>query len=306
MGSTPAAIGAGTALLMVIALRGLMGPSSERQVAVVPEAERVIACLDVEREIVVHKPAQACAGKIVTEAEAKAVRDRRVKRMLATRDVRPPLVRGRTIAGRGTGFFISDNGHILTNWHVIDGCGAVSAKPVDRPPKVVAVLASNRALDLAVLRSGYSGPPNARFRTRSDVSVGEEIAIVGYPLHGMSTIKPVFRNGKVIEPALGMNPSGRRYQVRIDVRRGNSGGPVLDATGLVVGVISAKVNTPVAYRNTGRLIRDVGVAIGPASVMEFLKQHEVPFRLAEAGVTRSPAEVFTEARGYIARLTCWR
>lgn len=311
MGLTPAAIGVGTALLMVIALRTLMTPSAERPAAFALNDDGlnddggIVACLDVDRQIVAHKPLAACEGKVVGEAEAKAVRDRRIKRMRTMRAERPSVVPGRVIIGRGTGFFVSDAGHILTNWHVVDGCEAVSAQPVDRPAKVVTVLASDKSLDLALLGSVFAGTGSARFRAPGGVSVGERIAIVGYPLHGRSTIKPIYRIGSVIEPALRVSPVYRRYQVRIDVRRGNSGGPVIDATGLVVGVISAKVNTPVAYRTTGRLIRDVGVAIDPGSVRDFLQQNEVPFRAAEARASRSADAVFAEARGYIAQLTCW-
>ena len=85
---------------------------------------------------------------------------------------------------------------------------------------------------------------------------GEDIAVVGYPLHGLVAIKPIMVKGHVYvgsEP-----PRADLFAMSIDIRRGNSGGPVVDRAGRIVGVVVAKVNTPSVFAAAGQVVRNLG------------------------------------------------
>ena len=94
--------------------------------------------------------------------------------------------------------------------------------------------------------------------------------------------------------------------MKIDVRRGNSGGPVLDRAGRVVGVVVAKINTPSVYAATGRLVRDVGIAIRLWAVMEFLRDHGVKIAESSTLPPLTQAEVFSKAHRFVGQVGCWR
>ena len=105
-----------------------------------------VHCYDRTRDLVRRLSADSCNGEIVSTEQAAQLRASRINHVRRNLDARPPLVPGRTLAQTGSGFFVSDSGYVLTNWHVVHECRAVSietprhttsdlrACPVDRLP----------------------------------------------------------------------------------------------------------------------------------------------------------------------------
>jgi hypothetical protein len=99
---------------------------------------------------------------------------------------------------------------------------------------------------------------------------------------------------------------GDRYSFYGPVRRGNSGGPVLDDTAAVLGVVTAQLDTVAVYRMTGIVIDDVGVAIANRTVLGFLEANKIEFKAAVSAPKLSPQQVLEEARGFVRQIGCWR
>jgi len=97
-----------------------------------------------------------------------------------------------------------------------------------------------------------------------------------------------------------------RYSMNIDVRRGNSGGPVLDRAGRVIGVVVAKVNTPGVYAATGRLVQNVGIAIRLSVALDFLRKDDVAIRELSTTSPLTEAELFSKAHQFVGQVGCWR
>lgn len=270
------------------------------------DADGPVWCHDAKRDLVTQRPADACNGRIVDETEADRVRERRrarIRRSLS--GVQGAAPRGR-IGGSGTGFFIASDGTLVTNAHVVAGCRTVIVEAADNdkgPARLLGVDAEN---DLALLRTDVVPKGVADFASLRDPAIDEPVAVVGFPLHGRVTIKPVLVTGNVLDRARARQGYARRFRLRADVRRGNSGGPVFDGLGLVIGVVAAKVHTPRTFQATGRLVRDVGVAIAPATVFAFLESHNQSHRRSVDGVPLSDAEIMARARLMVVRLVCWR
>src|SRR5262245_34776476 len=137
-------------------------------------------------------------------------------------------------SGLGTGFVVGE-GLIATNHHVIGEGRAIVVETADgKKHPAVAVHAHDRNLDLAVVRVDVKGLPILPLADSSKLKDGQALVAVGNP-HGLkhSVVSGVLSGKRDIE--------GRSMlQLAMPVERGNSGGPVVDREGRVVGVITSK------------------------------------------------------------------
>ena len=135
-------------------------------------------------------------------------------------------------------------------------------------------------------------PPHsvAVFRDSPGRIGGGDILVIGFPLHGRIAIQPIFTRGRALDAWTGDSSRTGRFRIKADIRRGNSGGPVLDVNGLVIGVLTAKINTPKMFKKTGRFMRNVGIAISRRIVLEFLKRHGVDYRTRRGGMPSVAAD----------------
>ncbi|MGE0744386.1 MAG: serine protease [Rhodospirillales bacterium] len=239
----------------------------------------------------------AAAGPAPARAGDDADRTERIRRALQA----PPAPAGRRLAASGTAFSVATEGRFLTNRHVIDGCAAVTVTPPGGSPAAARIVAADRARDLALLSAPAAPQPPLPLGP-GDPSAGTSVAVVGYPSHGMVTIVPVLEQGTVMPNAR----PGDRFMLSADVRRGNSGGPVLDRAGTVVGVVYGAVDTPRVFAETGRVVRDVGAAISAASVRAFLAAHGVAPPPVGDGAALSDDDLLEVARVSLAQVRCWR
>ncbi len=266
----------------------------------------LVWCHDAARDLVTRRAAEACRGRIIDDAAAERVRTRREERIRRNFGGVRNAVPGRRRSGSGTGFFIASDGALVTNAHVVARCQAVTADAADGASGPARVLGIDAENDLALLRAEIVPPAVAQFRRQRDPVVDEAVAVVGFPLHGRIAIRPVLVTGHVLAaPATRANGT-IRFRIRAGVRRGNSGGPVLDGRGRIIGIMAAKVHTPKTYQRTGRIVRDVGVAIPTETVFDFLDDHDQPFRRVADAAPLSNQEIMARARLFVARLVCWK
>lgn len=261
-------------------------------------------CYDAARDLVSRRPVVRCEGRIVDDAEAARLRQKRDRRVMRALSGPRPFVPGGSVLSSGSGFVVSRAGHVLTNQHVVRGCGRVSVEPAGEREFVASVVAADPGRDLALLKAPIPAAMIAAFGDAGDPLPAADIAVAGYPELGLVTVRPVLRTGHVY---IG-GDAGRddRYLLKMDIRRGNSGGPVLDRGGRVVGVVVAKVDTPAAYAATGQILRDVGFAIRPEVVLAFLAEHGVQAEHSDRGADLDDAALMDRVRGFIARIRCWR
>lgn len=294
------------ALAMFCPLLAAAGPVLQDpavgQIAEMPVGR--IWCYDKDRSLVTQKAAWRCAGQVISKSQAQKIQAMRIRRVQDVMKGRQPLFEGGQLGGTGSGFFISGSGAVLTNWHVVDGCKWISITPAGGEAIAAELVASEKSKDLALLRTDFRPRTYASFRSVRKVHTSEGVAVVGYPLHGRVAIKPIFVSGHVIEDTKVRRPG--RFPMKIDVRRGNSGGPVLDRAGRIVGVVVAKVNTLQVYATTGRVVRNVGIAIALPIALDFLRQHDVRFREIPSAPALTDSELFSRAQKFVGQIGCWR
>ena len=202
----------------------------------------------------------------------------------------------------GTGFVISQQGYILTNYHVIDDCGQIRLKGSKEELKVVAKDANN---DLAILKSPIKHENFAVFREGDNIRPGDGVVVIGYPYTGLLAASPQVTVG-TLSALAGLGNDSRFYQFSAPVQPGSSGGPLLDESGHVVGVVVGKLNALKVAALTGDVPQNINFAISSSVVRAFLDANGFPI-ITEASVKKiGGAEIAEGAKGYIVLLECWR
>jgi TPR repeat protein len=201
----------------------------------------------------------------------------------------------------GTGFAVTTDGRAVTNHHVVKGCAEVRSPPVGTL-KILAVDARN---DLALLQMEGRETKAANFRQGRGVRPGDDVVVAGFPLHGLLASDLNITTGNV--SALAGPGDDRRYlQITAPVQPGNSGGPLLDLSGNVVGVVVGKLDALLIAGITGDIPQNVNFAISAGTVRAFLDAHNVPYELSPSETRRTTREVADQAREYTILVECWK
>jgi serine protease Do len=139
---------------------------------------------------------------------------------------------------RGTGFAISTNGYIVTDYHVIKDADSVHVQSIDGKSYHAKLIYTEPGTDIAVLQIDdpafkmFGAIPYAFKKAETDI--GENVFTIGYPRDAM-VLGPGF-----LTASTGFKGDTTQYQVSTPVDFGNSGGPLLDSRGNVIGIINAK------------------------------------------------------------------
>lgn len=228
-------------------------------------------------------------------------RTRYVLRALSPHD--PPNVEGLRQTGVGTGFFVAPQ-VVLTNFHVAGNCKALTVGNNTEGEEVAAVFRSgDSADDLAILLAEDASAKPAQFQMALDEETGAGLAIVGYPEHGLPVIQAEL--DPVIASPDDLVADRAFYPFAGAVRRGNSGSPVLDGHGAVLGMVRAKIDTVATYRATGNVVDNIGFAISNATILAFLQSNSVAFEPSAQQVSLSPEQLLHDAHDFVRQIGCW-
>lgn len=145
----------------------------------------------------------------------------------------------------GTGFALND-GYIATNFHVVDGAKSISVLGVKGVYNIefgADVIATDKVNDLAIIKindSRFSGFGAIPYRVKTSTSeVGEDIFVLGYPLTTTMGDEIKLTTG-VISSKTGFQGDVSLYQISAPIQPGNSGGPLFDGNGNLIGIVNAK------------------------------------------------------------------
>jgi serine protease Do len=149
--------------------------------------------------------------------------------------------------GNGTGFFISDDGLIVTNQHVIASAHGIRATRLGGEKlEVAGVLAQDEARDIAILKVAGSGFPFLKLGSGTGLTDGVEVVVIGSPM-GLSwttssgIVSAIREHGVPEQLKASRNEAGRLIQITAAISPGSSGSPVVTLDGMVVGVARSLV-----------------------------------------------------------------
>ncbi len=189
-------------------------------------------------------------------------------------------------AASGTGFAVTTDGLILTNQHVVQGCRTITAEGWGAG----VLQAEDSTNDLALVKFEFPSSP-VSFRSKP-AEIGEDVFAVGFPYSGELGLH--FTKGSVSSDT-GPENDASLLQFTAPVQQGNSGGPLLDKSGLVIGVVRAIL---VPGQN-------VNFAIHAGLVRNFLEKNGVDaITPASALAPASPSDIAKRAKLHTVRLSC--
>ncbi|GJD52989.1 hypothetical protein OPKNFCMD_5758 [Methylobacterium crusticola] len=204
----------------------------------------------------------------------------------------------------GTGFFVDGAGNLVTNAHVIKDCKVVVVKLNDnKPPHKARVVATDNANDLALL-SVENGTGYKFASLRTGTRLGEGVAVFGYPHTDILASSGNFTIGNVTALA-GIGDDSRYYQISAPVQQGNSGGPLLDNYGNVIGVVAAKLNVIKMAAASGDFAQNINFAIKSSALVSFLDSNQIGIKTGtSSGIKLDPPDLADTAKGMSGLVAC--
>lgn len=202
----------------------------------------------------------------------------------------------------GSGFFVSQFGHRLTNEHVISGCEKVYS--IDQGRRYgFDVVASDPQNDLALLKTEKIPASIASFAMSGTPQLGQSVVVTGFPLAGLLSDQLQLTTG-VVSGTSGISNDLRFFQISAPVQQGNSGAPVIDEMGRVIGVVASKLNAGFIQRVTGDIPQNVNFAIRGDIAKIFLKAYGVQILEDDKDLRVGNETIGRAANSFVVRVFC--
>ena len=198
----------------------------------------------------------------------------------------------------GSGFFVTQTGHLLTNAHVVSGCTIIFIKSSGGQAGVAQVIVVDQNDDLALLKLERRTETTAAFRIGRPPRAGESAVVFGYPLTQLLASTGNVTTG-IVTAVAGPLDDPHQIQISAPVQPGSSGGPVLDASGYLIGVVVSKLNTVL-----GDVPQNVNFAIKASTAANFLDSHGIAYKSAAGGKELPIPDIVAQARDFSVQVLC--
>ena len=231
--------------------------------------------------------------------------------------------KARPKSGSGSGFFISKLGHIITNQHVVNKCSSITVGDSIDKQVPAELLETDKRNDLALLKTTSlklaSSETKSLIRKLSieivplatgglmrgkDVKLGEDVLVAGFP-YGDIFSKNIKVTKGIVSSTTGIKDDSGQFQLDAAVQPGNSGGPIYDKYGNIVGVVVAQLNKFKMAKAIGSLPENVNFGIKASTVKQFLNE-SIPTRWSERTKEISTTKLSEIAKKQTVMVVCNR
>jgi formylglycine-generating enzyme required for sulfatase activity len=201
----------------------------------------------------------------------------------------------------GTGFAIAP-GLVVTNHHVVAGCSALSIVLPGQERRTARLIAEDRDADLALVYA-LGLPGSVASLRATPARLGEQVYAFGFPLAGALSSSGNFTSG-LVSALRGLGDRAGQLQFSAPIQPGNSGGALLDRSGLVIGVVQSKLDTVRAARVTGDIAQNVNFAVSGEVLARFLSSHQASVAQRQPGEALDTTIIAERAQDFSFRISC--
>ena len=237
----------------------------------------------------------------------------------------PPPKSGTT----GSGFFVSKLGHIVTNEHVVRECRSVTVGDNANKQVAASILEMDKRNDLALLRISSTTMASAETQSlisklgmtklgikvvplasgglmrSNDIELGEEVLVAGFP-YGELYSNTIKVTGGMVSAVRGMGDNIAQFQIDAAVQPGNSGGPIYDENGNIVGVVFSQLNKFKVAKAIGSIPENVNFGIKASTVTQFLTSAGLPTKSSKRTEQKTTSELAKIAKNQTVMVVCHR
>jgi len=176
--------------------------------------------------------------------------------------------------GSGSSFSVSNQGHLITNYHVINGCEKISVI-IGGQSFEAKILAYDELNDLALMKSGLVPK---RFLVLNPYSpiLAQDIYVAGFPF-GQELSSSLKVTKGIVSSLSGLNNNYSNIQIDAAIQPGNSGGPIVDESGALIGVAVAKLDALSVLEQSGSLPENTNFGIKNTVLADFLKSNRIKY-----------------------------
>jgi S1-C subfamily serine protease/Flp pilus assembly protein TadD len=225
-------------------------------------------------------------------------------------------------SGSGSGFFVSKMGHVITNAHVVQNCKKVTIGDNANKQVPAELINTDRSNDLALLKLSTLEMASAESKSliqklgivvvplaskgllrSEDVRLGEKVLVAGYPFGEFfsNTIKVT---SGIVSATRGAGDDSGQFQLDAAVQPGNSGGPIYDSGGNIVGVVISQLDKLKMAKAIGSLPENVNFGIKASTVRQFLTSSGLPSKKSERTEEKSTEQLAKIAKNQALMVMC--
>ncbi len=201
----------------------------------------------------------------------------------------------------GTGFYVSSQGHIITNHHVIDGCKDMKVHSKGKILETIKI-ADDARNDLALLKVSQSPSHVFALSDQSPFSL-QEVIVAGFPFGDRVSSTLKFTQG-IVSSVAGLGNDYSQIQIDAALQPGNSGGPIMDGFGNIIAVAVAKLSLKKILKDYGVVPENTNFGVKASAVRNLMEGNGVSFKAPNTEVP-SRQDLSRQATNGTVFLTCW-
>ena len=256
--------------------------------------------------------------RLLLEEERRKWEDRR----LAEENRQQPPEEQTPQSGSGSGFFVSKMGHVITNAHVVKGCNRVTVGDNANKQVSADIINTDRSNDLALLKLSTLEMTSAESKSliqklsiaviplaskgllrSEDVRLGEKVLVAGFPFGDFFSNSIKVTTG-VVSSTRGPGDDSGQFQLDAAIQPGNSGGPIYDSSGNIVGVVISQLDKRKVEKAIGSLPENVNFGIKASTVRQFLTSSGLPSKKSERTEEKSTEQLAEIAQNQALMVMC--
>ena len=222
----------------------------------------------------------------------------------------------------GSGFFVSKMGHVITNAHVVQNCNRVTIGDNANKQVPAEIVNADKSNDLALLKLSTLEMASAESQfliqklgivvvplaskgllRSEDVKLGEKVLVAGYPFGEFFSNTIKVTTG-VVSATRGAGDDSGQFQLDAAVQPGNSGGPIYDSGGNIVGVVISQLDKLKMAKAIGSMPENVNFGIKASTVRQFLTSSGLPSKKSERTEEKSTEQLAEIARNQALMVMC--